>query len=153
MACLKIWPEALANGQNVPDATWVGQWVRAIGLVEPVHSAGSGAGHHKDVAISITDSSQLHRLTAAEARRCLHGQRSRTRPVLDTTAGVKTDPCRHRRGAATPGRAVACGAIGAPAVDASADGRTGEADRTRPALKTKASVKSTVSSPALRRSL
>ena len=91
MACLKIWPEALADGRNVPDATWVGQWVRAIGLVEPVHSAGSGAGHHKDVAISITDSSQLHRLTAAEARRCLRGQRSRTRPVLDTTASVKTD--------------------------------------------------------------
>ena len=91
MACLKIWPEALANGRNVPDATWVGQWVRAIGLVEPVHSAGSGAGHPKDVAISITDSSQLHRLTAAEARRCLRGQRSRTRPVLDTTAGVTTD--------------------------------------------------------------
>ena len=91
MACLKIWPEALANGRDVPDATWVGQWVRAIGLVEPVHSAGGGAGHHKDVAISITDSSQLHRLTAAEARHCLHGQRSRTRPVLDTTAGVKTD--------------------------------------------------------------
>ena len=91
MACLKIWPEALANGQDVPDGTWVGQWVRAIGLVEPVHSAGSGAGHHKDVAISITDSSQLHRITAAEARHCLRGQRSRTRPVLDTTAGVKTD--------------------------------------------------------------
>ena len=91
MACLKIWPEALADGQNVPDPTWAGQWVRAIGLVEPVHSAGHGAGQRKDVAISITDSSQLHRLTAVEARRCLRGQRSRTRPVLDTTAGVKTD--------------------------------------------------------------
>ncbi|MCX7054609.1 MAG: hypothetical protein NTU56_10430 [Proteobacteria bacterium] len=91
MACLKIWPEALASGKNVPDPTWVGQWVRAVGLVEPVHSAGSGAGHHKDVAISITDSSQLHRLTATEARHCLRAQRSRTRPALDTTAGVKTD--------------------------------------------------------------
>jgi hypothetical protein len=91
MACLKIWPEALASGQNVPDATWAGQWVRAVGLVEPVYSAGSGAGHHKDVAISITDSSQLHRLTATEARHCLRARRSRTRPALDTTAGVKTD--------------------------------------------------------------
>jgi hypothetical protein len=91
MACLKIWPEALVEGQNVPDATWVGQWIRAIGLVEPVHSAEYGFGQHKDVAISITDSSQLHQITAAEARRCLRGQRSRTRPVLDTTAGVKTD--------------------------------------------------------------
>ncbi len=91
MACLKIWPEALAEGQNAPDSTWVGQWVRAIGLVEPVHSAGHGAGQRKDVAISITDSSQLHRLTAGEARRCLRGQRTRTRPVLDSTAGVKTD--------------------------------------------------------------
>ena len=91
MACLKIWPEAVASGQNVPDATWVGQWVRAVGLVEPVHSTGSGAGHRKDVAISITDSSQLHRLTATEARHCLRARRSRTRPALDTTAGVRTD--------------------------------------------------------------
>jgi len=91
MACLKIWPEALASRENIPDATWVGQWVRAVGLVEPVHSAGGGAGHHKDVAISITDSSQLHRLTATEARHCLRAQRSRSRTALDTTAGVKTD--------------------------------------------------------------
>ena len=90
MACLKVWPEAVANEQDVPNATWVGQWVRAIGLVEPVHSAGSGTGHRKDVAISITDSSQLHRLTAAEAQHGLHGEHSRTRSVLDTTAGVKT---------------------------------------------------------------
>ncbi|MGB7903938.1 MAG: hypothetical protein WCF43_04545 [Steroidobacteraceae bacterium] len=91
MACLKIWPEALASQENIPDATWVGQWIRAVGLVEPVHSSGSGARHRKDVAISITDSSQLHRLTATEARHCLRARRSRTRPALDTTAGVRTD--------------------------------------------------------------
>jgi hypothetical protein len=140
MACLKIWPEALDNGRNVPDATWAGQWVRAIGLVEPVHSALSGSGHHKDVAISITDSSQLHRLTAAEARHCLLGQRSRTRPALDRTASVKTDPVftdATPRPAIEPSPALPA----APLSPTLAHSRTGEADRTRPDLKTTASVK------------
>ena len=141
MACLKIWPEALDDGRNVPDATWAGQWVRAIGLVEPVHTAFSGSGHHKDVAISITDSSQLHRLTAAEARRGLLGRRSRTRPALDTTASVRTDPVVTD---ATPRPAIepppVLSAVPPPST-LPADGRTGEADRTRPALKTTASVR------------
>ncbi|MBK6348818.1 MAG: hypothetical protein V9E93_19100 [Steroidobacteraceae bacterium] len=137
MACLKIWPEALDNGRNVPDATWAGQWVRAIGLVEPVHSALSGSGHHKDVAISITDSSQLHRIAAAEARRCLLGRRSRTRPALDTTASVKTDPVLTD---ATPRPLLeptpVLAALPLPSVPA--DGRRSEADRTRPAPRTPA---------------
>ena len=140
MACLKIWPEALASGQNVPDATWVGQWVRAVGLVEPVHSAGSGAGHHKDVAISITDSSQLHRLTATEARHCLRAQRSRTRPALDTTAGVKTD--RVVTEAAPQPLVVPSPALPAvPLSPTSAASRTTDVGGTRPAVATPARIK------------
>ena len=140
MACLKIWPEALASGQNVPDATWVGQWVRAVGLVEPVHSAGSGAGHHKDVAISITDASQLHRLTGPEARHCLRGQRTRTRTALDTTAGVKTD--RVVTDAAPQPLMVPSPALSpVPLPPTPAAGRTTDVGRTRPALATPARIK------------
>jgi len=140
MACLKIWPEALASGQNVPDATWVGQWVRAVGLVEPVFSPGSGAGHHKDVAISITDSSQLHRLTGSEARHCLRAQRSRTRTTLDTTAAVRTD--RVVTDAVPQPPAVPSPALpAAPLPPAPAAGRRLHVDRTRPVLKTTADIK------------
>ncbi|MGB7738989.1 MAG: hypothetical protein WBM03_07725 [Steroidobacteraceae bacterium] len=140
MACLKIWPEALGSGQNVPDATWVGQWVRAVGLVEPVHSAGNGTGHHKDVAISITDSSQLHRLTATEARRCLRAQRSRTRPVLDTTAGVKTDRV-VTEAAPRPSFAPSAALPAVPVPPMPAAGRTTDVGRTRPALATPARIR------------
>ncbi len=140
MACLKIWPEALDDGRNVPDATWAGQWVRAIGLVEPVHTAFGGSGHHKDVAISITDSSQLHRINAAEARRCLLGQRSRTRPALGMTASVRTDPVvtdATPRPSMEPSRELPA----VPLSSTGADGGTSEDERTRPALKTTADVK------------
>jgi hypothetical protein len=140
MACLKIWPEALDDGRSVPDATWAGQWVRAIGLVEPVHSALSGSGQHKDVAISITDSSQLHRITAAEARRCLLGRRSRTHPALDTTASVKTDPVVTD---ATPRPVLEPSPElpQAPLSSTLANDRVREVDQTRPAPRTAASVK------------
>jgi len=91
MVCLKIWPDALARLEEAPDQAWVGHWICAIGLVDPVCSAGSGAQRRKDVSISITEPSQLHRLTEAEARYRLHGNRRTTAAALDTTAGVTTD--------------------------------------------------------------
>jgi hypothetical protein len=92
MVCLKIWPDALARLEQVPDQTWVGQWLSTVGLVEPVHSAGSGAYRQKDVAISVTDQAQLHRLSEAEARYRLRGQRRPMGATSDMTAGVRTDP-------------------------------------------------------------
>jgi hypothetical protein len=91
MVCLKIWPDALARLVRPPDQTWVGQWLSTVGLVEPVHSAGSGAHRHKDVAISITDQAQLHLLSEAEAQRRLRGQRRPMGVETDKTAGVRTD--------------------------------------------------------------
>jgi hypothetical protein len=85
MACLKIWPDALGRMEQVPDSTWVGQWISAIGLVEPVSSAGSGAHRRMEVAISITEQTQLQWLTEAEARYRLGGSFSRTAPLQDTT--------------------------------------------------------------------
>ena len=92
MVCLEIWPNALAGLDEIPDETWVGNWVSAVGFIEPVRSAGSGPQRQKDIAISITESSQLHRITEAEARYRLRGLRGRTRPMLDRTAGVRTVP-------------------------------------------------------------
>ena len=91
MVCLKLWPDALAGLEQVPGETWVGQWVCAVGLVEPVCSAGSGWQRQKDVSISITEPSQLHRLTEAEARHRLRGHRRPNGAALDTTAGIRTD--------------------------------------------------------------
>jgi hypothetical protein len=89
--CLKIWPDALAGLKEIPDATWVGRWMSAVGLVEPVHSEGSGVRRRKDVSISVTDQSQLHRLTEAEARHRLRGRRQRADVTTDSTADVVTD--------------------------------------------------------------
>jgi hypothetical protein len=92
LVCLKIWPDALAGLKEIPDPTWVGRWMSAVGLVEPVHSEGSGVRRRKDVSISVTDQSQLHRLTEAEARHRLRGRRQTADVTSDSTADVLTDP-------------------------------------------------------------
>jgi hypothetical protein len=92
VVCLKIWPDALAGLTQAPDQTWVGQWLSTVGLVEPVHSAGQGTQRRKYLAISITEQSQLHRLTETEAQHRLRGQRRPTGLASDQGAGVRTDP-------------------------------------------------------------
>ncbi len=92
MVCLKIWPDAIARLAHVPDQAWIGQWVSAIGLVDPVHSNGSGPQRRKDVAISIMEQSQLRQLTEADALDRLGALRGPTGPSSDTTAGVRTVP-------------------------------------------------------------
>ena len=92
MACLKIWPGAEPALPEVPDDSWVGQWVSATGLIEPVYSGHSGAQRQKDVSISITTPSQLRRLTPEEAQYRLHGHTGRAGPALNTTGGIRTDP-------------------------------------------------------------
>nr|MBP9593515.1 hypothetical protein [Steroidobacteraceae bacterium] len=92
MACLKIWPGAEPALPAVPDDSWVGQWVSATGLIEPVYSGHSGAQRQKDVSISITTPSQVQRLTPEEALHRLHGHTGRAGPALNTTGGIRTDP-------------------------------------------------------------
>ncbi len=92
MVCLRIWPDAIASFQRVPDHTWGGTWVSAIGLVDPIRSTGSGAQRRKDVAMAIMDPSQFRQLTEAGALERLGALRGPARPLLDTTAGVKTVP-------------------------------------------------------------
>jgi hypothetical protein len=91
LVCLKIWPESLAGLKEIPDPTWVGRWLSAVGLVEPVHSEGSGVRRRKDVSISITAQSQLHRLTEVEARHRLRGRRQPADVTSDSMADVITD--------------------------------------------------------------
>ena len=91
MVCLKVRPDALGRMEQVPDSTWVGQWISAIGRVEPVSSADSGVDRRTDVAISITEQAQLQWLTEAEARHRLGGSLSRTAPLQDTTPAVPAE--------------------------------------------------------------
>ena len=110
MVCLKAWPGAEPGGLEVPDDSWVGQWVSATGLIEPVASGLSGALRQKDVSISITERSQLQKLTPAEAQYRLQGHTGRGGPALNTTGGVRTDPVltdaapRRPRGRVSPTR-------------------------------------------------
>jgi serine/threonine protein kinase len=92
MSCLKIWPDAESRLDDVPEAAWVGQWVSAVGLVEPVARGHSGAQRQRDVSISINERSQLQRITEAEARLRLRGRDARTRPAPDGAEGIRTDP-------------------------------------------------------------
>lgn len=89
---LEIGPDALATLDQVPDETWVGHWVRAIGLIAPSLESTREAQRQTDISIAITDASQLRRITEAEARYRLRGYRGRTRPALATTARVATKP-------------------------------------------------------------
>jgi len=92
MACLRIWPEALARLDAIPDHGWAGQWVSAVGLVEPVVSVGRGDNRNKDVSISVTDAFQLQRLTEAEAHYRL-GPQDRPEASAEARANwARTDP-------------------------------------------------------------
>ena len=92
VVCLNIWPDALARLNDVPDESWAGQWVSAVGLIEPVSTVSGGAQHQKIVSISITEQSQLQKLTEAEAQHRLRGHGGRGGDSLDKTGGVATDP-------------------------------------------------------------
>lgn len=91
MACLKIWPDAISRLAEVPDDGWAGQWVSAIGLVEPVRSD-NGVRGQKDVSISIEEPGQLQRLSEGEANYRLRSQGVVTGRAADPAGRVRTDP-------------------------------------------------------------
>jgi len=66
--CVKInlWSEALAKGGPSPTASWVGAWVTIKGLVEPIYRSPKYKYQH--ISISAASSSQVVRLTDAEAK-------------------------------------------------------------------------------------
>src|SRR5690606_33197382 len=92
MTCLRVWPGAHSNRDATPDETWVGKWVSAVGLVEPVAPGPEAAQHQKHISISITEPFQLQRLTEAEALYRLRSQTERATATPDGIGSVRTDP-------------------------------------------------------------
>ena len=92
MTCLKVWPGSHSNRDATPDETWVGKWVSAVGLVEPVAQGPEAAQRQKHISISITEPFQLQRLTEVEALYRLRSQTERATATPDGIGSVRTDP-------------------------------------------------------------
>ena len=92
MSCLKVWPGSGSHRDATPDETWVGKWVSAVGLVEPVARGSEAAQRQKHISISITEPFQLQRLTEAEALYRLRSQTERATATPDGIGSVRTDP-------------------------------------------------------------
>jgi hypothetical protein len=92
MTCLKVWPGSHSHRDATPDERWVGKWVSAVGLVEPVAQGPEAAQRQKNISISITESFQLQRLTEAEALYRLRSQTERATATPDGIGSVRTDP-------------------------------------------------------------
>jgi hypothetical protein len=92
MTCLKVWLGSHSNRDATPDETWVGKWVSAVGLVEPVAQGPEAAQRQKHISISITEPFQLQRLTEAEALYRLRSQTERATATPDGIGSVRTDP-------------------------------------------------------------
>lgn len=109
LVCALVWPEAMPAGGAFPAHDWVGQWVSATGLVEPVARDGAETQHRKFVAISVTELCQLRRLPEAEARERLHASDASGERAAGGAAAVWTDPV------ARPGPAMAIAVEPGPA--------------------------------------
>lgn len=83
MVCLFMEPRIFRQPDEVPGQSWIGQWVSAVGLVEPVSSGGAGAERFKVLSLEITEAAQLRRLTPEQLRDRL-GQNPE--PARDRTA-------------------------------------------------------------------
>ena len=92
MTCLKVWPGSHSNRDATPDETWVGKWVSAVGLVEPVAQGPAAAQRQKHISLSISEPFQLQRLTEAEALYRLRSQTERATATPDGIGSVRTDP-------------------------------------------------------------
>jgi hypothetical protein len=68
MVCLSVEPGIFSQPDEVPGQSWTGQWVSAIGLVEPISSGGAGAERSKVLSLEITEAAQLRRLTLEQVR-------------------------------------------------------------------------------------
>jgi hypothetical protein len=88
---LRVWPEALPDVDDTLHDSWVGQWVSAIGLVEPVSSEPAEAQRRKHVSISITEPSQLQQLPEGEAQYRLESQLEWSGRLDAEDVGVRTE--------------------------------------------------------------
>ena len=68
---VSIWSEGLAAIKTQPDATWIGEWLSVVGLMEPPYSNPKFKYSH--LSISITASGQMTFLAESEAKWRLAG--------------------------------------------------------------------------------
>ena len=92
MVCLSIWPDACEPGQNGHAGLEPGQWLSAIGLVDPILTEVSGDRSYKSVSIAITEPSQLRLLTEVEALHRLAAHDGPSRADHDISVTIGTDP-------------------------------------------------------------
>jgi serine/threonine protein kinase len=79
---ISIWSEGLAALGNKPDEGWVGKWVSVIGLMEPPYNRRGRGFSYTHLAISVTQSNQIHLITDSEAKYRLAGTSTRSAPAL-----------------------------------------------------------------------
>jgi len=63
---ITLWSEGLAVLAKKPDQTWVGQWISAIGLMEPAYH--SKRYQYSHLAITITQNNQMTIISKDEAQ-------------------------------------------------------------------------------------
>lgn len=101
---LNIWSDGLAKLPDAPSQAWEGMWLSVQGLVDPAYTGSYGTS----LSITITSSSQIRKITEAEARHRLRSPGSSGSKVTDNRrilAGLDTPS---RAGSSrSPGRASA----------------------------------------------
>jgi len=68
---ISLWSEGLAVVKPKPTASWVGQWVSVVGLMEPPYL--NNRFKYSHLAITVATANQLSRISEAEAKRRLAG--------------------------------------------------------------------------------
>lgn len=94
---ISLWSEGLAALVNKPDEGWVGKWVSVIGLMEPPYNRKGRGFSYTHLAISVTQSNQMHLITDSEAQYRLAGTsmhsaaalhpQSKNKDILDRIRG------------------------------------------------------------------
>jgi hypothetical protein len=92
MVCLALWPADDVADVRCPTDLQAGQWLCAIGLVDPILTETNDGQSYKSVSIVITEQSQLRLLTEAEAMHRLAAEPSSTLARRDAAITIGTDP-------------------------------------------------------------
>jgi serine/threonine protein kinase len=106
---VSIWSEGLDALTNKPSQSWIGKWISVVGLLEPPYI--SSRYKYSHLAISITQGSQLHIITAQEAKFRLSGSATRSGSTslqssnTDILEGIRGGTPTSSRGV-SPGRQI-----------------------------------------------
>lgn len=69
---IAIWSDSLSLLDELPDDTWVGDWVSVIGLIDPPYT--SDKFYYTHLTINITQTNQIHHISKMEAERRLNNR-------------------------------------------------------------------------------